>query len=411
MGHSHHHAPHPGSNADADSGSAFSVHDELTTARTERTLWLIVGLCALVTVIGLVVLWPRGAVKHSAADPSDLDAATLTGPRVEATVSAVATAPCSNDPIAGCHDVTLQVTSGQHAGTTTTWEVPYGNGQISYHTDDDLYVYETTAADGTISYSFADFQRGTPMLLLGLIFVIAVVVLGRWRGVGALGGLIASLLVLVVFMLPSLLRGHSAMSVALVGSALVAFIALYLAHGVNISTTVALLATFASLALIGLLSWIFVTAAHFTGLTEESTLFLSGLGIQIDARGLLLAGIVIGSLGVLDDMTVTQVSAVWELRQLQPEASRQDIYRSAVNIGRDHIASTVNTLFLTYAGAALPLLLLFSVSGQSNSAVSTGEVVATEIVRSIVGSIGLVASVPIATWMATRVIAGAKITE
>ena len=115
---------------------------------------------------------------------------------------------------------------------------------------------------------------------------------------------------------------------------------------------------------------------------------------------------VIGSLGVLDDMTVTQVSAVWELRQLQPAASRQDIYRSAVNIGRDHIASTVNTLFLTYAGAALPLLLLFSVSGQSNSSVATGEVVATEIVRSSVGSIGLVASVPIATWMAAHVISG-----
>ena len=134
------------------------------------------------------------------------------------------------------------------------------------------------------------------------------------------------------------------------------------------------------------------------------------LGIQIDARGLLLAGIVIGSLGVLDDVTVTQVSAVWELRQLQPDATRQEIYRSAVNIGRDHISSTVNTLFLTYAGAALPLMLLFTVAGQSISTVSTSEVVATEIVRSLVGSIGLVASVPISTWLAARVLSAGAAT-
>ena len=138
---------------------------------------------------------------------------------------------------------------------------------------------------------------------------------------------------------------------------------------------------------------------------------LTALGIQIDARGLLLAGIVIGSLGVLDDVTVTQVSAVSELRQAKPDASRRDIYRSAVNIGRDHISSTVNTLFLTYAGAALPLLLLFSVAGQPMSTVATGEVVATEVVRSLVGSIGLVAAVPIATWLAAAVLTPAAETS
>ncbi|HEY4332736.1 MAG TPA: YibE/F family protein, partial [Ilumatobacteraceae bacterium] len=322
MAHSHGH----GSSIEGEA-AAFSAHDDLTSARTERTLWAIIILCAVITVAGLIVLWPRGAVHSIGTDASDLEASSLTGPRVEATVTSIKTAPCTNDPIAGCHEVTLEITSGEHNGSTTTLEVPYSPGQVSYHTGDDLYVYETTAADGTITYSFADFQRTTPLLLLGLVFVIAVVVLARWRGVGALGGLVASLLVLVVFMLPSLLRGHSPVSVALVGSALVAFIALYLAHGINISTNVALLATFASLVLVGLLAAVFVAACHFTGLTEDSTLYLNSLGIQIDARGLLLAGIVIGSLGVLNDMTVTQVSAVWELRQLQPNASRQDIYR------------------------------------------------------------------------------------
>jgi uncharacterized membrane protein len=390
MGHTHEHS--------VDHQHAVELHDELTTEHTEKVLWIIVGVCALVTVVGLVVLWPGGEPRTT------VDASSLFGTRVEAVVTAIEVAPCSFDPLSGCHQVTLQLKSGEHRGETTTWEVAVAGSVRNYEVGDDIYVYESQAADGTVNYEFADFRRDVPLMLLTLIFVVAVVALARWKGVGAIGGLVASMLVLVVFMLPSLVRGNNAVMVALVGASVIAFIALYLAHGINIATTVALLSTFASLALIGVLSWIFVAASNFTGFTEDSSFVLSALGLQIDARGLLLAGIVIGSLGVLDDVTVTQVSAVWELRRLQPDAARRDIYGSAINIGRDHISSTVNTLFLTYAGAALPLLLLFTVAGQSVSSVATGEVVAIEIVRSLVGSIGLVASVPIATWMAARVL-------
>lgn len=381
----------------------IDMHDDLTDVVTQRRLWIAVGACALITVIGLVMLWPRGEVASS------LDSSALFGDRVEARVMSNNVEPCTYDPVAGCYHVTLRILGGTNPNTNFTWELPFDSANSQFEAGDDLYVYEAALADGTFSYEFADFQRGTPLLLLGMIFVIAVILLARWKGVGAIGGLLASLLVLVVFMLPSLLRGNNAIAVALVGSSMIAFVALYLAHGVNISTTVALLSTFASLALIGVLSYIFVASANFTGFTEDSSYILA-LGVQIDARGLLLAGIVIGSLGVLDDVTVTQVSAVWELRQLQPEATRKEIYRSAVNIGRDHISSTVNTLFLTYAGAALPLLLLFNVAGQSISTVSTSEVVATEIVRSLVGSIGLVASVPISTWLAARVLGVGPVT-
>ena len=242
------------------------------------------------------------------------------------------------------------------------------------------------------------------MLLLLLLFVVAVILLGRGRGLGALGGLAASLLVLVVFMLPSLLDGNSPLPVALVGASMIAFIALYLAHGFNVASSVALLGTFASLALTGLLAWAFVGAASFTGFTDDSTFFLDALGTGIDARGILLAGIVIGSLGVLDDVTVTQVSAVWELRNSRPDATAAELYAAALRIGRDHISSTVNTLFLAYAGAALPLLLLFSEANQSFSSIATREVVAVEIVRALVGSIGLIASVPITTGLAARVL-------
>lgn len=324
--------------------------------------------------------------------------------RVKAEVTSTAIEPCSYDVGTDCHQVTIRIRSGPRAGEDSSWENAVESTIRPFDTGDRMYVYETTLDDGRTIYSFADYQRNRPLIVLGVMFVAAVLLLARWKGLGAITGLAVSLVVLVVFVLPSLLRGNNAIAVALVGSGAIAFVVLYLAHGVKPATTVALLSTFASLTLIGLLSWLFVTVSKFTGFTEDSSFALSALGVQFDGSGLLLAGIVIGSLGVLDDVTVTQVSAVWELRQLQPSATRSEIYRSAVNIGRDHISSTVNTLFLTYAGAALPLMLLFAVAGQSISTVATSEVVATEIVRSLVGSIGLVASVPISTWLATRVL-------
>jgi uncharacterized membrane protein len=167
---------------------------------------------------------------------------------------------------------------------------------------------------------------------------------------------------------------------------------------------VALLSTFMSLALIVILGWLFVAATKLTGLADDSSLVLSALGTTVDARGIVLAGLVIGALGVLDDVTVTQVSAVWELRRARPDLSTLELYRPALRIGRDHISSTVNTLFLAYAGAALPLLLLFNEAAQSFSSAVTREVIAAEVVRALVGSIGLVASVPIATYLAAWVV-------
>jgi uncharacterized membrane protein len=270
---------------------------------------------------------------------------------------------------------------------------------------DAILVDLVDLGDGTSQAVFYDFQRSTPMLLLVIVFVTAIVALGRWRGVGALAGLVLSLVVIVVFALPALLDGSNAMAVALVTAGVIAFVALFLAHGTGLATAAALLSTFASLVLTALLAWIFLTASKFTGFGDENVGFLDALGAQIDPRGLLLAGIVIGSLGVLDDVTVTQVSAVWELKRAAPDAGFAELYRRALRIGRDHISSTVNTLFLAYAGASLPLLLLFSEADQSLGSVATREIVAVEIVRALVGSIGLVASVPISTALAAKVLA------
>ena len=187
---------------------------------------------------------------------------------------------------------------------------------------------------------------------------------------------------------------------------MIAFAALFLAHGFEIATAVALLSTFGSLVITAVLARIFVGLTSLPGLTDDSSVLLGGLDNSIDPRGILLAGIVIGALGVLDDVTVTQVSAVWELKRARPEMTTVEIMRPALRIGRDHISSTVNTLFLAYAGAALPLLLLFTEAGQGITGVLTREVVATEIVRALVGSVGLVASVPLSTWLAAVVVSG-----
>ncbi len=389
MGGSHQHGHH--------AHHSHQAPDGLVAAPIERILRYVVIACGVLTLAGLVLLWPSG--ERTSRDPALLDADPIA-----ARVQSTAVQPCSYDATIECSLATLSITEGETAGEVFTFEEPTSVAGKRLAAGDDVQVLASTAIDGTTNYSFYEYERSTPMLLLLLLFVVAIVVLGRWRGAGALAGLAVSLAVIVVFLLPSLLDGNQAVLVALVASSVIAFIALYLAHGVNAMTTVALLSTFAALVITGVLSWIFVRLANFTGYTDDSTQMLDALQVPIDPRGILLAGIVIGSLGVLDDVTVTQVSAVAELRAAQPNLPSIDLYRSALRIGRDHISSTVNTLFLAYAGAALPLLLLFSEAGQSVGSIATRELVAIEVVRSLVGSIGLVSAVPISTWLAAQVL-------
>jgi len=213
--------------------------------------------------------------------------------------------------------------------------------------------------------------------------------------------------VLLAFVVPAILEGASPVAVAVAGSAAIALVNLYLAHGLNLQTSTAVVGTLASLALIGVLAAVFVAAADFSGLASEEASFVQAASGRINLQGLLLGGIVIGSLGVLDDVTVTQASAVWELHGANPALGAAGLYRSAVRIGRDHIASTVNTLVLAYAGASLPLLILLVESRQPVGDVLTGEVIAVEVVRTLVGSVGLVAAVPVTTALAAAVAAGA----
>lgn len=356
------------------------------------------------TAVGLLVLWPD--------DPTPPVPDVIGPPAVlaDATITAVERRPCEGTDASQnviCQEVDARLTSGAEAGDTVPLEVSEGPGAPRLAEGDRIVVGVVPGAIGAPgddpTYYFSDYQRRGPLIVLGVAFALAVVALARWRGIMALAGLGVSLTVLVKFMLPAILEGKSPVAVAVVGAATIMFAALYLAHGVNTRTTTAVLGTLGSLLLTGVLAWVFVEAAHFSGLASEEAGFLQAAAGRVNLQGLLLGGIVIGSLGVLDDVTVTQASAVWELHQANPSYRFTTLFAAGLRIGRDHIASTVNTLVLAYTGAALPLLVLFTLSNRDLSAVLTGELVATEVVRTLVGSLGLVAAVPLTTALAAFV--------
>jgi uncharacterized membrane protein len=373
----------------------------MAAASTRRILAGIVGAVALATLIGLAVWWPRG--------DADVDPTSLFSERVDATVTMASTGPCSYDASAECNTVSFLITSGPDAGTSASIEPSREADTTASELEagDDIVLNDAGAdVPPEARYSFADVQRTRPLLVLALVFAAAVVAFGRLRGLLALAGIAVSLGVLLVYVFPALLHGSSPIGVALTGSAVIAFGTLYLAHGVSDRTTVALLGTFGSLLLTAGLAVGFARAAELSGLASEESITLLAFAPDLDFRGLLLAAVIIGALGVLDDVTITQVAAVWELHASDPEAGARRLYGPSIRIGRDHIASTVNTLILAYAAAALPLLLLYSESGLAFADVLASETIAVEIVQTLVGSIGLVASVPLTTaiacWVVTR---------
>ncbi|MBN9097756.1 MAG: YibE/F family protein [Pseudonocardia sp.] len=350
--------------------------------------------CAIATLVGLAVLWPTAAAP-----------AANSGTPVHGRITATKVSECSpGSGDNGCLALVVHMTDGPLPGRDLAQLVPVEPSTPRYAVGDEIVLsFSGGNPDDPGSYSVVDFQRGASLWWLAGLFAAAVLVLGRWRGLTALVALGLSFVVLIVFVLPAILQGHNPLAVAIVGACLIMFVVLYLTHGPSARTSTAVLGTLVSLALIGALSYGFSVASELTGLDEQTSTLIQSLGTAVDARGLLLAGMVIGALGVLDDVTVTQTSAVWELRRADPTMSARGLFASAMRIGRDHVSSAVNTLVLAYAGASLPLLLLFTLSGRGLGDVITSQDVATEVVRTLVGSIGLVASVPITTALAALV--------
>jgi uncharacterized membrane protein len=377
------------------------THDSQPGAPVRGLIRGVVLLVAVSTVIGLVLLWPTG-------DAPDLSTSRVGIEYVDATVTSVEIVGCT-DPEEGvpteCQSVGIDIDSGPTAGESSTFLSSLIDFSApTFSPGDSIVLAYNDLAPETFQYSFVDYRRQAPLAVLAIVFVVVVAAFGRWKGIRALAGLALSFAVIIGFLLPSLLRDNNPLAVALVTTSVIAFAALYLAHGINRSTTIALIGTLGSILVITTLATVASGAAELTGLSDQSVQVLRVTAQAIDPRGVLLAGIVIGALGVLDDVTVTQVSAVDELRRADPTMSRRQLYAAAINIGRDHVAATVNTLVLAYIGASLALMLFFFQEGRSVGQVLNREIVAIEIVRMLAGSIGLILSVPITTGLAVAVL-------
>ncbi len=375
---------------------------------------IVVGLLVAIgvaVIAGAALLWPAhqkvdiplpfqnsagGAVTTESGHVLSSSAADCGSPSVGAVLTST---PEAAPPGGGqCIHSLVAIDSGPNKGANTLLEFSGGPGQPSLAVGDDVRVSRQVDPNGTTTYAFFDFERTWALVGLAGVFAIVIVAVARWRGLRALVGIVVAFAVLVIFLLPALRDGAPTIPVALVASAAILYAVIYLAHGVSLRTSAALLGTLTSLLLATVLSWAAIELAHLTGLSEDQNNEVAAYLGNVSITGLLLAGFIIGSLGVLNDVTVTQASTAFELAETG--ASRKAIFIGAMRVGRDHIASTTYTLVLAYAGSALPLLLLFSVANRSLGDVLTSESVAIEIARSAVGGIALALSVPLTTGIA-----------
>ncbi|MET7773031.1 YibE/F family protein [Nocardia sp. NPDC005366] len=399
--HHHHHHHHDHSEPLAIGANA---------ARVVIGLLTVIGV---VVVLAAIALWPSTQhvdiplpMQNAGGGAVQTEAGTVVvqdvGPCGSASLGKVFTdmpeTPRNNAYI--CQRSLITIDSGPHKGNKTLFEIAPGPGQPDLRAGDRIRLVRQTDPNGTPMYSFEDYSRGLPLTLIVIAFIVVIIAVARWRGLRALLGLVFAFAVLVVFLLPALLDGKPAIPVALVSGAVILYVVLYLAHGVNLRTSSALLGTLTSMLLAAVLSWLAIEVTHLTGLSEEQNTNVATYIEHVSITGLLLAGFIIGTLGVLNDVTITQASAAFELAALDRSASRREVFAATMRVGRDHIASTVYTLVLAYAGGSLPLLLLFSVAGRSIRDVLTGDAVAIEITRSAVGGIALALSVPLTTGIA-----------
>lgn len=401
MGHGHSHGP-------SEPEKLIDGWDRWSRDATMRATIIGVGVAAVLTIIGIVLLWPTGDGRAEAIAAGEQ--LGIVAERLSATVVDEVLGQCSYstpDDIQLCREITFIVHEGPEAGALVA--IPPINARFDTSIpplepgDKVILGYE----DATNYYFFADLDRRSSLAWLTVVFAIFVIALSRTRGVLALASMGITVVVLLGFVAPSVLDGNDPLLVCIIAAAVIAITSLYLTHGLSPTTTVALAGTLAALVLTLGLSYVFWELASITGLGTEEALLLPYVAAELDLSKLLLGGAVIGALGALDDITVTQAATVAEMRRRDPSAPTSSLITSGIVVGREHIAATVNTLLLAYAGASMPLLLLFSISDQPLDMVANAEVIAVEIVRTLCGSIGLIAAVPVTTMLAAIATRGA----
>jgi uncharacterized membrane protein len=293
-------------------------------------------------------------------------------------------------------DVPFQVDYGKHEAHPADFHFVVG---------DKIYVIINQMPNKQLDANFVDYVRSKPMAILLGAFILSILIMGRWKGLGSLIALGFSMVMIINYVIPHILSGENPIKVSLIGSIILLGVTLYLTYGWNLKTHASVMSMMLSLLLTGMLSLLFVYLTRLTGYGDENTMFLmQSSQTPIDPRGLLLAGMIIGALGVLDDLVTSQSAAVVEIHDANPALGFRRTFQKAMHIGEDHVAATVNTLVLAYTGVSLPLLLMFTLGNGSYSYLINSEFLAEEIVRTLVGSLGLIAAVPISTFIATVLI-------
>jgi len=353
---------------------------------------------ALATVVGLIALWPSGAPTRAqqAADIQMPPGTTYPKGQV-VSVQRVACGSETPGQAPQCATAVMKVLDGEGKGDFQQIGLSPDVVAAGVEKGDVFVLTRDAGADGGPTYAFSDYARGTPIVVLAIAFALVVGLVARWRGLASLIGLGFAFFMLVRFILPGLLADESPTLVSLVGTSAIMFVVLYLAHGFSARTTTALVGTLSGLTLVAVLGSVAVSVARLTGLTSEETVALQTLDPTLNFSGLVLAGVVVAGLGVLNDVTITQASAVWQLREVSPDLTWRQLYSRGMAVGRDHIASTVYTIVFAYAGAALPLLLLFELYTRPVTVSLFSSSVAEEVIRTLVGAIALVLAVPLTT--------------
>jgi uncharacterized membrane protein len=377
------------------------------------------AVCAIATVIGVVALWPDSGEVSRLQDTAQFTAPGVTFEKARVTKvqkacpegaeNSTGTGDGSAAGSTGCGNLETVLTTGPESGTRTVVGVPPAVSKSGVAAGDTVRLMRLPGRDSAdATYSFDDVIRLKPLWLMAGLFLIVVAAVARLRGLLALVSLAFGGVVLFRFMLPALLSGSDGLAVSLAGSAAIMFVVLYLAHGPSVRTSAALGGTLLGIGITAGVGLVAVHGANLSGFGSEDTALLSAFAGSVSFQGLLTCALVVAGLGVLNDVTITQASSVWELREAGPELSRRSLFASAMRIGRDHIASTIYTIVFAYAGSALAVLLLLSLYDRPLLDLLSTEAIAEEIVRTLASGIGLVLAVPVTTAIAAVTVTGPR---
>ncbi|MFJ6536565.1 YibE/F family protein [Paenarthrobacter sp. NPDC091711] len=399
-------------------------------ASRKRANWILAAILVpvgVLTLVAMMVLWPSGS-REGISFSSPYQAApgvTFDTGRIQSVVVESCTQTGQSTPGQTDQSQTDSNQNNQSAGSQCTFaftEPDKGGDVVKVVINPDVAmshgvdvgdsirylnlsaVQGTNAGSGAPAYVFVDFVRSIPIAFLAVLYAAVVIAVARWRGFRALLGLVGAYFVLVSFILPGLVEGKPPLLLALVGSTVIMIGVLYFAHGFSARTSTALLGTIFGLSITALLAAWATDAANLAGVGNHDASTLVNMSPQISISGIILCGLIVSGLGVLNDVTITQSSAVWELYELAPNTSARKLFSSAMRIGRDHIASTVYTIAFAYAGAALPILIIVMLYDRPLAEALTSAELSEEVIRTLVGSIGLVLAIPVTTLIAVLVV-------